>query len=367
MTEPLPAPYNDRVVRLRQALTESGLDHLLVTSRTNVRYLTGFGGTAGWVLVSDATVTLITDARYIEQVRRDLGESCARLADAGLSAALAAQLSSCDARTLGFESEHLSFASVKALEASIRGYGARCELSPTDGIVEGLRLYKDVDELDSIRRAAELADGAIAHAAEVVTPGMTEKDLAWRLERWLREHGSGPVPFSIIVASGPQSALPHATPGDRPFAEGEPIVIDLGATWGGYCSDITRTFFLGRMNQPFDSIYRTVLAAHAAALEGARTDMPLTAVDELARGIIRAAGLGDCFTHGLGHGVGLDIHERPTISARCAEVLQDHMVYTVEPGIYLPGQGGVRIEDTVVMLGGIPRSLARSSKADPVI
>ena len=196
---------------------------------------------------------------------------------------------------------------------------------------------------------------------------MTEKDLAWRLERWLREHGSGPVPFSIIVASGPQSALPHATPGDRPFAEGEPIVIDLGATWGGYCSDITRTFFLGRMNQPFDSIYRTVLAAHAAALEGARTDMPLTAVDELARGIIRAAGLGDCFTHGLGHGVGLDIHERPTISARCAEVLQDHMVYTVEPGMYLPGQGGVRIEDTVVMLGGIPRSLARSSKADPVI
>jgi len=348
-------------------MAQSHVDHLLVTSRTNVRYLTGFAGSAGWVLISDSTVVLITDARYIEQVRRDLGEQHALLATTGLSASLVTELASAGVEALGFESEHLSFGAVEALKTAMASSMVHCALTATTGLVEALRAIKDAAELQAIRQAAELADGAIAHAMAIAVPGMTEQCLAWRLERWLREHGSGPIPFNVIVASGPESALPHAVPSDRPFAEGEPIVIDLGATWAGYCSDITRTLFLGRMAEPFDSVYKTVLSAHLSALEGAHVGMRLSDVDELARAVIRDAGLGDSFTHGLGHGVGLEIHEQPTISARSGGALRDGMVYTIEPGIYLPGRGGVRIEDTVAMLSGVPCSLAHAEKANPVI
>ena len=367
MSNPLPAPYNARIERVRRELKERGIQCLLVSSRENVRYLVGFSGSAGWVLVTDNDIVLATDARYIEQVRRDLGNSCARLADAGLNAFAVSYVATCEAAVLGFEAEHLSYAGAKTLENAIELSGACCEVRPTDGIVEGLRAVKDDGELAAMTRAAALADGALAHARAVLRVGMAEHELAWELEKWLRDHGSGPVPFGVIVASGPNSALPHATPGERPFAAGEPIVIDLGATWWGYCSDLTRTLFPDHMPPSFDAVYRTVLAAHKAALHGARTGMRMVEVDELARSVIRDAGLNDAFTHGLGHGVGLEVHERPAVSSRSTDILLDRMVYTVEPGIYLPGQGGVRIEDTVVMLDGMPQSFSHSDKENPVV
>jgi len=367
VTSPLPAPFETRIEGVRQAIKERGIQCLLVSSRDNVRYLVGFAGSAGWVLVSETDIVLATDARYIEQVRRDLGASCARLADAGLNAFTVSYVATCETAVLGFEAEHLSYAGVKTLENAIELCGSRCEVRPTDGIVEGLRAVKDDGELTAMARAASLADGALDYVRTIIRCGMTERQLAWEIERWMREHGSGPVPFGIIVASGPNAALPHATPGERPFAPGEPIVIDLGATWGGYCSDLTRTLFLQRMCSPFDAVYRTVLAAHEAALHRARTGMRMAEVDELARSVIREAGLADYFTHGLGHGVGLEVHERPAVSSRSTELLLDGMVYTIEPGVYLPGQGGVRIEDTVVMRDGMPQSFAHSGKEDPII
>ncbi len=367
MTDHLTAPYDARIAAARPLLREQGIDCLLVSSRVNVRYLTGFAGSSGWVLLSEAAAILTTDSRYIEQVRNDLGDSVARLADGGLNASAASYISECGFSTLAFEAEHLSYAGVNTLEAALRAAGARCQLRATEGNVEGLRVRKDDGEIDSIRQAAALTDSAIAHVRATLRPGMTERDLAWDLERWMRENGSGPLPFSVIVASGPNAALPHAIPGNRPFAPGEPIVIDIGASCNGYCSDLTRTLFVQRMDPPFDSVYQTVLSAHMAALQGAGSNMEPAVIDEKARMVIRDAGLAEYFTHGLGHGVGLEIHERPAVNTRSTEKLTDRMVFTIEPGIYLPGQGGVRIEDTVVMLDGTPRSFSHSNKTDPIV
>lgn len=175
------------------------------------------------------------------------------------------------------------------------------------------------------------------------------------------------MPFDVIVASGSNSALPHAAPGGRVISDGEPVVIDLGATFDGYCSDLTRTLFLDHMAPPFDHVYATVLTAHMAALDNARTGTSASAVDELARTVIREAGFEDCFTHGLGHGVGLEVHERPAVNGRSTETLIDGVVFTIEPGVYLAGQGGVRIEDTVVMRDGKPQSFSRADKTGPIV
>lgn len=366
MSNSLPTPYGTRITRLREALQELNVDCLVVSSRENVRYLIGFTGSSGWVLVSPSDVTLATDSRYIERARHDLGEDVAHLTS-DLRSFVASYASSHAVGTLGFEADHLPFSVATALQDQVADVAACCEVWPTEGVVENLRMVKDADEIAAMEKAAELSDGAIAHARSILRRGMTEGELAWEVERWMREHGSGSMPFDVIVAFGPDASLPHATPGNRRLAEGEPIVIDLGARWEGYCSDLTRTLFLGYMAPPFDAVYGTVLAAHMAALSGARCGMRGAEVDELARATIRAAGLADSFTHGLGHGVGLEVHEKPAINSRSNDVICDGVVFTIEPGVYLPGQGGVRIEDTVVMRDGKPQSFSRSDKEGPII
>jgi Xaa-Pro aminopeptidase len=359
--------FDTRIASVRHALNERGVDCLLVSSPENVRYLVGFAGSAGWVLVSADDVVLATDARYIEEARRDCPVATVRLADRGLTAFVTEYTAGQGMRTLGFEGEQMPHNKALDILSAISRAGAHCEPSATDGIVEHLRMVKDEGELEAMARAATLADGAIDYARTVIACGMTERQIAWHIERWLREHGSEPVPFEIIVASGPNAALPHATPGDRQIVEGEPIVIDLGATWAGYCSDLTRTLFVGHMSPRFADIYRVVLSAQKAALNGVRAGMSAVEVDELARRVIRDAGLESSFTHGLGHGVGLQIHEAPGVSTRSADVLQEHMAFTIEPGVYLTGQGGVRIEDTVVLLSGKAQPLTHSDKDDPII
>jgi len=362
----LPSPFDARIAKLSAALHESSVNCLVVSSRENVRYLSGFAGSAGWVLVSDRGMLLATDSRYIERARWDLGESRVSLA-ANLHTFVASYAAANGFASLGFEGKNLPYADALALQDTVEASAIGCEVRAVDGLVEQLRLVKDAGELSSIQRAAKLADGAILHARAVLRRGMTEGELAWEVERWMREQGSGRMPFDVIVASGPNSALPHAAPGERAISEGEPVVIDLGATFDGYCSDLTRTLFLDHMGPPFDHVYTTVLAAHMAALNDARTGTSASAVDELARTVIREAGLEDCFTHGLGHGVGLEVHERPAVSGRSNETLIDGVVFTIEPGVYLAGQGGVRIEDTVVMRDGKPQSFSRADKTDPIV
>ena len=360
-------PYASRIAGVRAALTSNDIDCLLVSSRENIRYLTGFAGSSSWVLASQAETVLATDARYIERAQSDLGEETVLLAAQGLTACAVSHVAGRPIHILGFEGQHLSFSAVRNLEQALSVAGVPCELRAAEGIVEDLRMIKDADEIAAITRAAAVADGAIAHARAVMQIGMTERELAWRIERWLRENGSGPLPFEIIVASGPNSAMPHAVPGERTFRPGEPVVIDLGATHDGYCSDLTRTLFLGHIAPPFDTVYRTVLDAQKAAIERVRPRMRASEGDEIARGVIRDARFEDAFIHGLGHGVGLEIHERSGVNSRSSEILDEFMVITVEPGVYLSGQGGVRIEDTVVLRDGGAQSLARSDKEQPVV
>ncbi len=359
--------YAARVARLRQTMNAQGYHALLVSSRENIRYLVGFAGSAGWVVVSDDDLVLVTDSRYIGQASAQMPCGRVELATTGLADCTAGYATECDLERIAFEADDLTVSSVRSLESCLQTRGHVCELISTSGLVEVLREVKDVFELDAVRRAAALADGAVRHARRVMKLDMTEEDLAWRLERWLREHGSGAMPFDIIVASGPNAALPHAVPSRRPLREGEPVVIDLGARVDGYCSDITRTLFLNRIDAPFESIYREVLSAQVRAIDGLTSGMAACGADALARRELEAVGFGAAFTHGLGHGVGLEIHERPTVNSRSTGLLLDGMVFTVEPGVYVSGQGGVRIEDTVVLQNGRSEQLTRADKGDPVV
>ncbi len=367
MSKSSPPPFDARIAGVRRIVDERGLDCLLISSPENVRYLVGFAGSAGWVLVSAAEVVLATDARYVEEARRDLVGLDVRLAVHGLVAFVVSYTSDHGFSVLGFEGEHFSYSRVTDLEHALTQAGVRCELRASDTIVEHLRMVKDEGELQAMSRAADLADGALDYVRTVIHCGMTERQAAWHIERWLREHGSEPVPFAVIVASGPNAALPHATPGNRQIEEGDPIVIDLGARCDGYCSDLTRTLFVGRMSHPFDNVYSAVLSAQKAASQGVRAGMSAVGADDLARQVLKTAGLNEWFTHGLGHGVGLEIHEAPAVSSRSPDVLQERVVFTIEPGVYLPGQGGVRIEDTVVLLNGRAQSLTHSDKEDPIL
>lgn len=359
--------FPGRLRTTRQVLEQRELDCLLVASRENVRYLLGFTGSSGWAIVSADDAVLATDSRYAEQARCQVQSGRVCVVERGLVDFAAHHASEKGVRTVGFEANILSFATSRAIESSLAELGAGCRIVPAEGIVESLRAVKDDTELALIQAAAVLADRVFGHACSLVRCGMTERQLAWEIEKWLRENGSGPLPFSVIVASGPNAALPHAEPSDREFRHGEPIVMDLGATVGGYCSDLTRTVFPGEPEGGLGEVYRTVLAAQQEAISGIRAGMQATDADELARSVIRRAGLDGAFGHGLGHGVGLAIHEGPTVSSRSTDVLLEGMVFTVEPGVYLPQQGGVRIEDSVVLRDGVVQSLTCAEKKDPVI
>jgi Xaa-Pro aminopeptidase len=223
------------------------------------------------------------------------------------------------------------------------------ELVPTKDLVEDLRIVKDAEELAFIRRAVELSDAAFTHITQWLEPGVTESAVAWELEAFMRAHGADDIAFPLIVASGPNAAMPHAHPSDREIREGEPIVMDLGARVGGYCSDLTRTICLGEPDGMLRRIYSIVLGAQEAAEYAMRAGLKGSTVDAITRDLIEAAGHGEHYGHGLGHGVGLAVHEGPRASRTSEDVLQAGMVVTVEPGIYVEGWGGVRIEDLVVV------------------
>lgn len=350
----------NRVERLRKILAERGLDALLVAHPENRHYLSGFRGSAGWLLISRTTALLAVDFRYVEQAGMEApgfeivhikGEPAVWLPD------LAAGN---NVRNIGFESNHLPFATYQKLRTALKKHDIK--LTPTENMVESLRATKEKEEIESIAAAAALADAAFEYARSIIRPGITEKQVAWGVEKFLRSQGSETVPFDTIIASGPNSALPHARASERHIQEKEPIVIDLGARVNGYCSDLTRTIVLGNGDGTFSRIYDTVLGAQLTALATLTAGMTGGEVDSLARTAIEEAGYGEKFGHGLGHGVGLNPHELPRLSPDSSDVLQENMVFTIEPGVYVPGWGGIRIEDTVVLQNGKTRPLTRSEK-----
>lgn len=355
-----------RLDNLRYTLSEQQLDALFVSQAINRRYLSRFTGSAGYLLVTHNDAILATDFRYVEQAKTQAPDFQIVQIGGQLNNWFPKLISEIQARTLGFEGDDVSLTTYHQLVKAARKTSpkSRPRLISTQGIIERLRAIKNNKEVEAINKAAALADAAEDHATNQLKAGMTEKELAWILEKFLREEGSESLPFPIIVASGPNSALPHAQPTDRPIQEGEPVVIDLGARVNGYCSDITRTVCCGKPSEDLSRIYRIVLEAQTSAMNSICVGMKGEESDQLARDIIEKAGYGSSFGHSLGHGVGLDEHEYPRLGPNSTDVMEPNMVFTVEPGIYIEGWGGVRIEDMVLLEEKGPRTLTNAKKAN---
>ncbi len=350
MTEPVLA--QEISVSRHDALThrfsELGIDALLVGGPDNRRYLSGFTGSSGMLLIAPDDRILVTDFRYTEQATQQ-AVGFTIVESPNLRDGLVEQAGARSFKRLGFEADHTTVAQHAALAEALDGLAAPPRLVALEGTVEEHRLVKDDDELDAIRRAVRIADDVMAVAAESMRPGVTERQLADLLESEMRRLGAREPSFETIVAAGPNAAMAHHSPADHALEAGEPVVVDLGVKVDGYCSDITRTFVVGSPTDRFDEIYDLVLSAQRAALDGIRAGMTGVQADALAREPIAGTGHGERFGHGLGHGVGLEIHERPRLSTRSTDRLRPGMVTSVEPGIYIPGWGGVRIEDLVVV------------------
>jgi Xaa-Pro aminopeptidase len=351
-----------RLRKLRTSIAEKGLDALLLSQPENLRYLSGFTGSSGWLLVSGQNAILATDFRYVEQAKEESPDFEIIQTKQELRDWLPGLVSDLGWHKLGFEANFISYYSSHKLSEAIKTKQINLELVPTTGIVEQLRSIKEPEELGFIIKAVKLVDAAFEQAKAIIHPGITEKEAAWEIEKLLRQEGSEGMPFEIIVASGSNSALPHARPTEKIICSGEPVLIDMGARISGYCSDFSRTLFLGKADKTFQEIYNIVLKAQTAATERVESGMNASQADQLARSVIEQAGYGDAFGHGLGHGVGLAVHEPPTLSPISSDSLADSMVFTIEPGIYLAGQGGVRIEDMVVLENGKARVLSRAEK-----
>ena len=334
-----------RLTKLRQALSEQNLGAILVGQPENRRYLSGFTGSTGWLIITAQRQALATDFRYYEQVEREapafeLAKVTGKYADL-----LPGMLADLGVKRLGFESQHLTVDQWSTWDQATEGV----EWVPLKSTVEAIRMVKDEGEIEAIRRSVALTDAAFAHLLKVIRPGMTELEAAWEIEAYMRTHGASKTSFDLIVAVGPNGALPHARAGDLIVQPGEPVVVDIGCVLEGYCSDMTRTFCLGQPSPKYLEVWDIVRRAQEAAEASVRAGVSGVAADAAARDLITAAGYGEAFGHGLGHGVGLAVHEGPSASRLSEDTFKAGMTLTVEPGIYLPGEFGVRLEDLVII------------------
>jgi Xaa-Pro aminopeptidase len=340
--------------RLEALLAERELDRMLVTDLTNVRYLTGFTGSNGACVCGPGLRLFFTDFRYTERAATEVEGWEAITVGGDWLGAIAARLEG----KVGFEDDHMAVRTLEKLKGKLAD---GVETVGAGGTVERLRRVKDAEELATIEAASELADEVWKWSIERGLTGRSERDVARAAEARIRELGGDPS-FPAIVAAGPNGALPHAEPGEREIGRGELVVFDMGAKLDGYCSDGTRTYATGDPGEEAQAVYEVVCEAQQAALDAIEAGVKGEAVDEVARKVIEAAGHGDRFGHGLGHGVGLEVHEGPRLSLRSDDMLAPNEVVTVEPGIYLPGKLGVRIEDLVVVTADGLRNLSALPK-----
>jgi Xaa-Pro aminopeptidase len=346
----------DRADRLAKLVSEEGLERLLVTNLVNVRYLTGFSGTNGACICGPRDRAFLTDFRYLERAASEIGGWELVAVSAEWTTGLAERLEG----RCGFEDQHVS---VRMLSELTDKAADDAELVPAGGLSEKLRRVKDNDELKAIAEAAKLADEVYEWTLEQGLGGKTEAEVARAAQARMRELGAEPS-FPPIVAAGPNGAMPHAEPGEREIRDGEMVIFDMGAELDGYCSDCTRTFAVGKPSGEAVEIYELVLEAQQAGLKALAAGKDAKEVDGAARAVIDEAGHGDHFGHGLGHGVGLEVHEAPRLSQRSEDTLESGEVVTVEPGVYVPASLGVRIEDLVVVgddgndnRSGLPKEL----------
>jgi Xaa-Pro aminopeptidase len=360
----------DRLTRVRRALAESRLDALLVTDLANVRYLTGFSGTAASLIVSSSRARLVVDFRYGSAAASlpgagDAGLFTVAVADAGVDETVIAAIGRDGLRRIAIEAASMPVARFNRLSAGLAAGGVsgappradvpECpSLVPTEQLVERIRAVKDAGEISTLREAARRLSAVARLAPRLVTPGRSEREIAADVEAALRQAGFDRPAFETIVASGPNSALPHARPTGRLVEAGEGVVLDFGGVYDGYCVDITRTLQTGQASAGFRRMFAAVAEAHAAALAAIRPGVRASEIDAAARTVLGRHGLGEAFGHGTGHGLGLEVHEGPRITkAATADpdaVIEAGMVFTIEPGAYVAGVGGVRIEDDVLVV-----------------
>ncbi|WP_276351979.1 M24 family metallopeptidase [Cohnella caldifontis] len=349
---------NERAKRLREKIAEAGGQAIVVASEVNRRYLTGFTGTHGVVLLSPDKAALLTDFRY----RLQAGEQAKgfEIIEHGrdLNATIAETLGAWGVTKLLFEDRHVTVAE-QALWAKAF---APAQLQPAGGIIEGLRMVKDAGELAVMQEAADLADRTFRHILGFIKPGVSEIEIAAEMEYFMRKNGATGPSFNTIVASGERSAMPHGVASEKKVGRDEFVTLDFGAYYKGYCSDLTRTVFVGTPTDKHREIYSIVKEAQQYALDHLKPGMTGREGDALTRDIITRYGYGDHFGHGTGHGLGMEIHEEPRLSLTCDTVLAPGMMVTVEPGIYVPGFGGVRIEDDVILTDNGIQILTRSPK-----
>jgi len=351
----MPEAHAQRRDRLRSHLIGAGFDAALITNLVNVRYLTGFTGSNAALLVgasadaADGGAVLCTDGRYTTQAGEE-SPDVEILIDRACARALTGRAAAAGAARLAIEEQNVTVELYRALGTALTEAAPAAELVGLGRVVEDLRRIKDSEEIAALRIACEIGDRALGEMIESILVGRTERHIAMELERRMADHGADAVAFPTIVATGTNSAIPHHDPGDRRVEDGDFLKIDFGARYRGYHADMTRTFVIGTEPAQWQQeIYNVVFAAQKAGREALAPGVELAAVDKAARDVIEQAGYLEFFTHGLGHGVGLEIHEDPRLGPTATGKLDACMPVTVEPGIYLPGRGGVRIEDTLVV------------------
>lgn len=355
--------YADRVARVRARLAELDLSLLLITHLPNIRYLTGFSGSSGWLLLGHDRAIFVTDGRYQrlaeEQLAADVNFELLILREDILGEVARRASELWPNAPLGFEARHLSYADWRRVVET----GDGREWEPVDGVVEALRAIKSDAEVAEIAQAGWIAARALEETLALVEPGMREAEIAAELDYRMSRHGAEGPAFATIVASGPRTALPHAGTSGRRVEDGDLLLCDVGARQRGYCSDLTRTFVIGGPTQRQAETYTRVLAAQTAACERLRPGVPGAEVDAAARQVFEEAGCEALFTHSTGHGLGLEVHEGPRLHRLNAEALSRNMVVTVEPGLYFPDWGGIRIEDDYLVTDGQPRALVALEKS----
>ena len=353
------ARYPDRLRRVREVLLTDELEALLFLDMKNIRYLTGFTGSDGVFLLERHQSLLMVDGRYTTQAGLEAGGTSVfqyREKLEGIAEIIAAEA----LKVVGFEAAALSFEVYGKLKEKL----PQLILHPLAGDLVNIRAIKDEEEIALLRAAASLASRTLVGLQDFIRPGLREDEVALELEYRMRQNGAAGASFSTIVAAGVNSALPHATPGARKLAAGDALVIDYGAVIDGYHSDETCTFVLGQVTERFKEVYEIVKTSHDQALAAVKAGVSCAEIDHIARNCIETAGLGRFFSHGTGHGIGLDVHEPPRIAPPSQAILAAGMVVTIEPGVYFPGEWGIRIEDTVLVrehdcetLTGIPKNL----------
>ncbi len=335
----------NRIKKIREIITDSEYDSLLIDSNVNRFYLTNFTGSSGRVLFTPKEQYFITDFRYIEQAHKQTNGYQIKEFNRDILENINEILKDDGVKKLGFEAKSVNYYHYNEYQNKFNDI----ELISTEDLIKNIRMYKEENEIKLIKKAIEISDKGFKHILEFIKPGLTEKEVALELEYYQKKLGGDKIAFDFIVASGERSSMPHGVASDKTIKENDLVTIDFGTYYKGYCSDMTRTFVVGKASSKQREIYNIVLKAQLAVIDQIKAGMSGVEVDKIARDIIKEAGYGDNFGHGLGHGIGIEVHEGPTASYKSEDIIKEDCVVTDEPGIYIEGWGGVRIEDDLLI------------------